>query len=161
VKKILLIVSMLAMVFPAFAQSSEFEKKAEEFHKKMESTMKEMQDKMNQASDEQTDPGNLVQEHKQLQHNTSQDEIEFRVNRKIKQLELSINGHSTIGNVDIELLTPKGSTMATIHMENGNYASWSRMVQVREDHADYIGTWKFTIKTENTTGEFTLRANGN
>jgi hypothetical protein len=152
---------MLALIVPAFAQSSEFKKKTEEFHNKMKSTMKEMQDKMSQSSDEQAGPGNLVQEHKQLQKNTSQDEIEFRVNRKIKQLELSINGHSTIGNVDIKLLAPKGNTMATIHMENGNYASWSRTVQVEEDHADYIGTWKFIIKTENATGEFTLRANGN
>ena len=138
------------------------QKQAKEFHKQMESTMKEMQDEMNQGSSQETEPaGNLVQEHKQLHNNTSQNEIEFRVTRRISQLELSISGHSTIGKVDIDLLTPKGDKMATIHMENGNYASWSRIVNVKEDHSDYIGTWKFVLKTENATGEFTLRANGN
>ena len=140
---------------------AEIQKKTQEFHNKMESAMKDMRDEMKQASNQQTEPGNLVQEHKQLHNTTSQNEIEFRVTRKITQLELSINGHSTIGNMDIELLTPNGNKMASIHMKNGNYASWSRVVNVKENHSEFTGNWKFTIKTENTTGEFTLRANGN
>lgn len=140
---------------------AEIQKKAQEFHNKMESAMNEMRDEMKKDSNQQAEPGNLVQEHKQLHNTTSQNEIEFRVTRRISQMELSIVGHSTIGNMDIELLTPNGNKMASIHMKNGNYASWSRVVDVKENHSEFTGNWKFTIKTENATGEFTLRANGN
>lgn len=153
------------MVIFLFAKAqdphAEIQKQAEKFHKKMESAMKDMRNEMKQNSGQEAEPGNLVQEHQKLHNNTSQKEIEFRVNRKTDQLELSINGHSTIGNMEIELLTPNGNKMASIHMKNGNYASWSRVVNVKENHSEFTGNWKFTIKTKNVTGEFTLRANGN
>jgi subtilisin-like proprotein convertase family protein len=163
VKQIILMLPLMALFLFAKAQDphAEIQKQTEKFHRKMESAMKEMKDEIKQPASEGTTPGNLVQEHKQLHNNTSQNEIEFRVNRKTDQLELSINGHSTIGNMDIELLTPNGNKMASIHMKNGNYASWSRVVNVKENHSEFTGNWKFTIKTENVTGEFTLRANGN
>lgn len=158
----ILILAILAGTITAQAQSpqTEMKKHVEKFRKKMEADMKSMEADAQKTPDPQDVPGNLVQEHKTLQNTTIVDEIAFHVNRKIRRLELSIVGHSTTGDVDIDLVTPKGNNLTTIHMENGNYASWSRVIPLPKNSPEFIGNWKFTIRTKGATGEYTLRANG-
>lgn len=84
-------------------------------------------------------------------------EGEFEVDEGTRKIRLSANGKVRHGEIHIKVLYPNGKVFKDLNINSSAQITFNQSLTIKEeDQKNYVGTWKYQIKTKTAEGSYML-----
>jgi len=80
----------------------------------------------------------------------------FKIEKNINMLKISVEGQVKEGSITITLKKPDNIVFKELEIDSSADIQWQQVFTIREEGNEYSGEWTYQINAQNATGRYSM-----